>query len=118
MRTWRRLSRRVKWARLSRWGFASRTDEGEISGEGTSGIDPRSRMQPHAHIRRRSAILGEGTGMRGGRSATISGEGWGTGPDNARGGGEGTMAPGEGGCGHHAGGRERGCGHRGIWEEE
>nr|ACL53621.1 unknown [Zea mays] len=53
--TWRRLSRRVKWARLSRQGFASRTGEGEISSEGTmglhdlgrsptptSGVDPRS----------------------------------------------------------------------------
>jgi hypothetical protein len=70
---------------MSAAGTRLRDRRGEISGEGTSGVDPRSRTQPHAHIGRRSAILGEGTGMRGGRSATISGEGRGTGPDNARG---------------------------------
>jgi hypothetical protein len=64
----------------------------------------RSRTQPHAHIGRRSAILGEGTGMRGGRSATISGA-------EAR-------APWHRGRGLRASrrGRERGRGHRSVTE--
>jgi hypothetical protein len=53
-------------------GLREQDRRGGDLGRGHGGAS-RSRTQPHAHIGRRSAILGEGTGMRGGRSATISG---------------------------------------------